>query len=137
MNTQAILRRQFEREDFLTTLEQGRKVERALFRENTRGMNTMRDLFWQRQFKQQEDVRIWERWNAYVAGPEIRPAGPNPHQWPCDDPLCDRCDAAEKHLLRDLDLLPKGKKDWLDYAAEEVAERLFGLTRYRRDESDR
>ena len=137
MNIQALLRRQFEREDFTTTLEQGRKVERALFRENTRGMNTMRDLFWQRQFKQQEDIRIWERWNAYIAGPEITPTGPNPHQWPCDDPLCDRCDAAEKHLLRDLGLLPRGKPDRASYVSVRLTPHLSVPVLYRRDESDR
>ena len=123
----------------LPTAELGRRVERGLFRENTRGMNTMRDLFWQRQFKQQEEVRTWERWNAHRHATEPayalgwRKAGPNPHGIECP---CDRCHQGVLRLLRDCGVLPRGEPEWTGFDVY-PDEQPFVPTRYRRDESDR
>jgi len=59
-------RYQLERTDLLTEIEQGRKVEIAQFQESHRTLRTMGELLWQRNFNQQQDVRFWERHNAYV-----------------------------------------------------------------------
>ena len=59
-------RYQLERTDLLTEIEQGRKVEIALFRENTRNTDTLGDLLTHRWFSKTEDIRLWEKRQAYV-----------------------------------------------------------------------
>jgi len=104
-------RRQLERTDLLTEIEQGRKVEVALFRENTRSMDTLTNLLENRVFSKREDVRRWERWNEYVplvSTPELR------SYWVQHGPECpcDGCLEGHKRLLIDVGVLPKGRPEW-------------------------
>jgi len=130
-------RYQLERTDLLTEIEQGRKVEQELFQENTRGMNTLGNLLFSRWWSKTEAIRKWQARQDYVPGPPIREAGPNPHQFPCEDPFCWRCEAGVKRLLRDCDLLPVGEPDRAHLSVEPLIGRLKIPTRYRRDESDK
>jgi len=127
-------RRQLERTDLLTEIESGRRVEVALFQENTRSLNTLTNLLDSRVFSQREDVRKWEKRHAYVPKRDITEAGPNGHGWYC---FCRRCEAGIKRLLRDCGVLPKGEPDRARVTAEPVLERLRVPMRYRRDESDK
>ena len=115
MRSDQILARTMRYGDELTLLEQGKKVEREQFIENSYNpMTTMPQMLKQRVFSKAEDVRRWERRRAIAADPfnvtgiqdEYR-AGPNPHRWPCEDPACRRCDDAVKRLLRDCGVLPR------------------------------
>ena len=130
-------RYQLERTDLLTDIEQGRKVEIALFRENTRSMDTLGDLLTHRWFSKTEDIRLWQKHQDHVPGPPVFQAGENPHRFPCEDPFCWRCEAGVKRLLRDCDLLPTGSYYMAGFSIEPKSQRLRVPTRYRRDESDR
>jgi len=96
-------RYQLERTDLLTEIEQGRKVEQELFRENTRSMNTLTNLLTNRVFSKREDVRFWERRNAYVKRDygcvHLVEHGP---ECPCDG-----CTAAVLHMAWDIIGLPR------------------------------
>ena len=129
-------RRQLERTDLLTDIEQGRKVEIALFRENTRSMDTLANLLFNRWFSKTEDIRLWEKRQDHVPEP-VSQAGENPHRFPCEDPFCWRCEAGVKRLLRDCDLLPTGQPDRYAYTADAFVDGTKVAVRYRRDESDR
>ena len=53
----------------INDFEQGRKVAIALFRENTRSMETLGNLLINREFSGRDDVQLWEKRNAYVPTP--------------------------------------------------------------------
>jgi hypothetical protein len=85
--------RQLQREDLLTTLEQGRRVEVELFQEKHRGLRTMGELLKARMFGATEyAINLRRRMTNYVQGggvagaSEGKPARgyrpPEPHQWP-------------------------------------------------------
>jgi hypothetical protein len=110
--------RQLQREDLITTLEQGRRVEVELFQEKHRGLRTMGELLKARMFGATEyAMNLRKRMTNYVQGggdsrgltePKSRgPRPPEPHQWPCDDPFCQPCEDAVKRLLKDVGVLPK------------------------------
>jgi len=102
-------RRQLERTDLLTEIEQGRKVEVELFRENTRSIDTLTNLLENRVFGKRQEVRKWERWNEYVplvSTKEMRSYWVR-HGWDCP---CDGCLEATKRLLIDCGVLPRGKR---------------------------
>ena len=122
----------------INDFEQGRKVAIALFRENTRSLDTLGNLLTNRWFSKSEDIRLWEKRNTYVPEPPVFQAGENPHGFPCSDPWCERCDAGIKRLLRDCGVLPKGKPD-IGYVAMGRAMVRQGVSRvrHRMDESDR
>ena len=132
-------RYQLERTDLLTEIEQGRKVEIALFRENTRSMDTLGNLLFNRWFSKTEDIRLWEKRRAYAE--RDRWTYPRSHlvehgpECPCDG-----CLDAVKRLLIDCGVLPGGymtRSDRLDFTTEPLTARLTIPARYRRDESDR
>jgi hypothetical protein len=145
MNRDSWWGRQLQREDVITTLEQGRRVEVELFQEKHRGMRTMGELLKARMFGATEyAINLRKRMTQFVqgGGENERPGHslvsrpPEPHQWPCQDPFCDPCDRATKRLLRDLNLLPRGNRG-IDYTAEPISGRLKVPARYRKDESDK
>jgi hypothetical protein len=101
---------QLERADLTVTIEQGRRVEQEVFRENGRfTVSTMGDLLRQRYFGQRVNVLNWERAYSWrqLHPPAARSLPPEPHQWPCGDPYCQPCDDAVKRLLRDVGVLPR------------------------------
>lgn len=110
-------------ERIMREFELGGAVEREQFIESTYKMNTLGQLLRSRESSGKNAVRTWQQRNDYIPGPDIIPAGPNPHDWDCP---CDRCVDGFERLLVDLDL-----------TAEPVVGRLKVPTRYRRDESDR
>jgi hypothetical protein len=116
--------RQLQREDLLTTLEQGRRVEVELFQEKHRGLRTMGELLKARMFGATEyAINLRKRMTNYVGAGGAKEAksngvsgttsasgsqaSPDPHSWPCDDPFCQPCEAATKRLLRDVGVLPR------------------------------
>jgi hypothetical protein len=114
--------RQLQREDLLTTLEQGRRVEVELFQEKHRGLRTMGELLKARMFgSTQWAINLRKRMTNYVQGggnsvsaaAEDRGVSdgpgrlPEPHVWPCDDPFCQPCEDAVKRLLRDVGVIPR------------------------------
>ena len=139
---------QLERADLTVTIEQGRRVEGELFAENSRGLRTMGELLKARMFGATEyAINLRKRMTKFQGGapgsaagtpvvPTNRQFPPEPHQFPCEDPYCDRCNNAIKRLFRDVGLLPSGKPD-RDLTDEPFTGRLKVPTRYRRDESDR
>jgi len=140
----SLSRYQLERADLLTTIEQGRRVEIDLFQENSRGIRSMGELLKARMFGATEyAISLRKRMTNFQGGVNRTPAPqagdrpPEPHQWPCEDPWCDPCDAATKRLLRDLNILPKGKPDRASYTADPITGRLKVPSRYRKDESDK
>jgi len=117
MNRESWWGRQLQREDLITTLEQGRRVEVELFQEKHRGLRTMGELLKSRMFGATEwAINLRKRMTNYVQGEKFverrglaQPAAspPEPHSWPCDDPFCQPCDDAVKRLLRDVGVLPR------------------------------
>jgi hypothetical protein len=107
--------RQLQREDLITTLEQGRRVEVELFQEKHRGLRTMGELLKARMFGATEwAINLRKRMTNYVQGDRPRqdvvagsPGSPEPHSWPCDDPFCQPCEDGVKRLLRDVGVLPR------------------------------
>jgi hypothetical protein len=108
--------RQLQREDLLTTLEQGRRVEVELFQEKHRGLRTMGELLKARMFGATEyAIQLRKRMTNYQ-WPQGQGAIMHPgaaaqlreiHQWPCDDPFCQPCEDAVKRLLKDVGVLPR------------------------------
>ena len=106
--------RQLQREDLITTLEQGRRVEVELFQEKHRGLRTMGELLKSRMFGATEyAIQLRKRMTDYlsggagVAGDAQAPAFPDPHPEHgvlCD---CDDCTEAVKRLLRACGVLPR------------------------------
>jgi hypothetical protein len=108
--------RQLQREDLLTTLEQGRRVEVELFQEKHRGLRTMGELLKARVFGATEwAINLRKRMTKFQGGGgsgATSPASrgdrpPEPHQWPCDDPFCQPCEDGVKRLLRDVGVIPR------------------------------
>jgi hypothetical protein len=111
--------RQLQREDLITTLEQGRRVEIELFQEKHRGLRTMGELLKARMFGATEwaiNLRLrmtkFQGGGTYAqAAHEVSPRTgyrpPEPHSWPCDDPFCQPCEDGVKRLLRDVGVLPR------------------------------
>jgi hypothetical protein len=113
--------RQLQREDLITTLEQGRRVEVELFQEKHRGLRTMGELLKARMFGATEyALSLRKRMTTYSSrvhhyddrGRLVAYLDtPEPHQWPCDDPFCQPCEDTVKRLLKDVGVLPrKGAK---------------------------
>jgi hypothetical protein len=111
---------QLERADLTVTIEQGRRVENELFAENSRGLQTMGELLKARMFGATEyAINLRKRMTNYVRGEDspqrsdptvIAEAPPEPHSWPCDDPFCQPCEDGVKRLLRDVGVIPQGKR---------------------------
>jgi hypothetical protein len=134
MNRESWWGRQLQREDLITTLEQGRRVEVELFQEKHRGLRTMGELLKSRMFGATEwAISLRKRMTKFQGGVEdlrssrpdtpSRPSvghlgssgyikmlpnrPPEPHSWPCDDPFCQPCEDGVKRLLRDVGVLPR------------------------------
>jgi hypothetical protein len=157
MNRHSWWGRQLQREDLITTLEQGRRVEVELFQEKHRGLRTMGELLKARVFGATEwAISLRMRMTNYRAGvgehgsypdgdvtprPRQRhsttPSTPAPHKFPCEDPYCEPCTEAIKRIFRDLNLLPSGNPDRASYTADPLTGRLKVPSRYRKDESDK
>ena len=91
MRSDQILARTMRYGDELTLLEQGKKVEREQFIENSYNpLTTMPQMLKQRVFSKTEDVRRWEKRSAYVPRPEPRTHADYMvrHGWACG---CDYC----------------------------------------------
>ncbi len=103
----SLSRYQLERADLTVTIEQGRRVEREQFQENTRNpLSTMGDLFRQRRFEARNAALREQRRQLHQAGKEIQAATFVKHGVMC---LCDDCDDAVKRLLQDCGVLPNRK----------------------------
>jgi hypothetical protein len=127
--------RQLQREDLITTLEQGRRVEIELFQEKHRGLRTMGELLKARIFGATEwAISLRKRMTNYLdragegRGSSVTAADEHPssemggrgiethsrpdpaagpHSWPCDDPFCQPCEDGVKRLLRDVGIIPR------------------------------
>ena len=103
----SLSRYQLERADLITVIEQGRRVEREQFQENTRNpLSTMGELFRQRRFEARNAALREQRRQLHQAGKVIQAATFVEHGVMC---LCDDCEAAVKRLLQDVGVLPNRK----------------------------
>ena len=110
-----------KRTDEITTLEQGSRVERQLYLENSdsalwayngvRSGHALAELFVIRG-RVAKKYREWSERQQEVEAATLRrlntPLHVTTHGFPCEDPYCQPCDDGVKRLLADL--LPKGGK---------------------------
>jgi hypothetical protein len=116
--------RQLQREDLLTTLEQGRRVEVELFQEKHRGLRTMGELLKARLFgSTQWAIDLRDRMLKFRGGGVAATGTPVSRHRP-----------PEPHPDLDCEALPG--RPWLDFAPEPLIGRLKIPARYRKDESD-
>jgi len=105
-------RYQIQHIDLISEIEQnpaGRvhwngRVATALFRENTRSINTLTNLLENRVFSKREDVRFWEKRNASRPAEPLTPYLPVEHGAECP---CDGCTEAVLHMAWDIIGLPR------------------------------
>ncbi len=135
MRSDQILARTMRYGDELTLLEQGKKVEREQFIENSYNpLSTMPQMLKQRVFSKTEAVRLWEKRQRVLGGGGPLHSGGTRSRLPEHDPVlaadaavilgrsptdyaqhgiecpCDACLAAVKRLLIACGVLPRGKR---------------------------